>query len=160
MAYVDPLTGLNNRRYGMEQIERLKKANKPFLLTMVDVDYLKYCNDAFGHEKGDEYLKNIASLLSSLRCDVCRVGGDEFYLLAEGEDLERHDQQISHLRDLLIQQKGTPYPQSFSFGTVAVGSHDQSPVECILQEADRKMYAYKRANDRSLSNLKHQDNRI
>lgn len=160
MAYVDPLTGLNNRRYGVEQIERLKKANKPFLLTMVDVDYLKYCNDTFGHEKGDEYLKNIASLLSTLRCDVCRVGGDEFYLLAEGEDLERHDQQISHLRDLLIQQKGTPYPQSFSFGTVAVGSHDQSPVECILREADRKMYAYKRANDRSLSNLKHQDNRI
>lgn len=113
MAYVDPLTGLNNRRYGVEQIERLKKANKPFLLTMVDVDYLKYCNDTFGHEKGDEYLKNIASLLSTLRCDVCRVGGDEFYLLARRRRFRAARPTDQPLAGFTDSAKGNALPSKF-----------------------------------------------
>lgn len=161
MAYVDSLTGLNNRRYAMEKMESLRKAGKDFVLTIIDVDYLKYCNDIYGHEKGDEYLKNVADLLKTMRGgDVCRIGGDEFYILEEGTDLERNERELDYLRTLFLEQKDYPYPHSFSFASCVVMADMDKPLEQYIRETDRRMYEYKRKNRKSLEDIHYQDDRV
>lgn len=65
-AYVDPLTNLNNRRYATEKMEQWLQEGTAFTLSFIDVDYLKYCNDTFGHEQGDSYLIQVSRALQTL----------------------------------------------------------------------------------------------
>ena len=84
----DPLTGIFNRRYMEESLEReLRRTIRkklPLALLMVDVDHFKHFNDTFGHEAGDEILRELARLFQSrLRAEdiACRYGGEEFVLI-------------------------------------------------------------------------------
>ena len=79
LAYKDELTGVFNRRYGMEEISRLVIGREEFLLCFIDIDKLKYVNDTYGHTAGDEYIRAVANTLQSvLRSSdtLCRYGGD------------------------------------------------------------------------------------
>lgn len=149
LAYIDPLTTLYNRRYAMELMERWIHSGTPFLLSYVDVDYLKYCNDTFGHEAGDQYLISVTNTLKAMDCDVCRIGGDEFLILQIGNDNVMQDLRLSHLRNLIM-QKDAPYPQSFSFATTAVPSHPVDSLEKYMRETDQKMYLYKQTHKQKL----------
>ncbi len=161
MAYVDSLTGLNNRRYAVEKMESLRNAGKDFVFTIIDVDNLKYCNDIYGHETGDHYLKNVADLLKTMHGgDVCRIGGDEFYILEEGTDLERHDRELDHLRTFFMEQKDYPYPHSFSFASNVVLAEMDKPLEQHIRETDRRMYEYKRKNRKHIEDIQYQDDRL
>jgi diguanylate cyclase len=84
----DPLTGLFNRRYLQETIERelarSLREKRPLCVMLIDIDYFKRVNDQHGHQAGDEVLKALAPLLagSARQEDVaCRYGGEEFMLL-------------------------------------------------------------------------------
>jgi diguanylate cyclase (GGDEF)-like protein len=84
----DPLTGLFNRRYLEETLEReisrSARSSKPIGLMMVDIDNFKQFNDRFGHSGGDALIRELGSLLESLtRVEdaACRYGGDEFVVL-------------------------------------------------------------------------------
>lgn len=160
LAYIDPLTGLSNRRYALNLMERWIQDGTPFLLSFIDVDYLKYCNDTFGHESGDNYLLATASLLSTMRCELCRIGGDEFFLLTTGTDAAIHDQQLSHLRDLFLSQTDTPYPKSFSFATTVVPAFTDKPLAEYIKATDAKMNQYKIANKRPLADVIYRDDRL
>ena len=160
LAYIDPLTGLNNRRYAIDLMENWMKEGTPFLLSFIDVDYLKYCNDNYGHEKGDEYLTQIAKLLLATHCELCRFGGDEFVLLSAHTDTEAHDRQLSRLRELFISQTDTPYPKSFSFATTAVPAHTSEALSEYLQITDQKMHRYKAENRKPLSDIIYKDDRF
>ena len=73
-AYIDPLTGLNNR----SALERIRDFTG---IMMLDIDDFKSINDTYGHDKGDEVIKKIASILqrtTRAKDCVCRLGGDEF----------------------------------------------------------------------------------
>ncbi len=81
----DLLTGLLNRRGFASRVNELIETQSPASIFMMDVDSLKYINDQYGHDFGDEYLKKIGSYLGSLKKDfsnlyVCHVSGDEFIL--------------------------------------------------------------------------------
>jgi diguanylate cyclase (GGDEF)-like protein len=85
MALRDGLTGLYNRRFLDEMLERdlakLKRDNKVAALMLLDVDHFKRFNDTHGHQAGDEALRRVATALaSSVRASdvVCRYGGEEF----------------------------------------------------------------------------------
>jgi diguanylate cyclase (GGDEF)-like protein len=85
MALRDGLTGLYNRRFLDEMLERdlakLKRDNKAAALMLLDVDHFKRFNDTHGHQAGDEALRRVATALaSSVRASdvVCRYGGEEF----------------------------------------------------------------------------------
>jgi diguanylate cyclase (GGDEF)-like protein len=85
MALRDGLTGLYNRRFLDEMLERdlakLKRDNKVAALLLLDVDHFKRFNDTHGHQAGDEALRRVATALgSSVRASdvVCRYGGEEF----------------------------------------------------------------------------------
>ena len=88
LAFTDPLTGLYNRRYLMEQIEhemaRSRRSNVPLSLIMFDLDGLKEINDSFGHHQGDALLRGVGRIikLNTRDSDVAaRWGGDEFMVL-------------------------------------------------------------------------------
>lgn len=158
LAYTDPLTGLNNRRYAMDRMDALQKSNIPFLLSFIDIDYLKYCNDKFGHASGDHYLLEVTHVLQTLGGDLCRVGGDEFLLLQIGIHAQEQDYRLSQLRDLLREQgNNSPYPKSFSFATTAVPADSQRSADSYLQETDIKMYHYKRTHKHPLLEIYHDD---
>ncbi len=78
----DSLTDLYNRAYFEEEMKRLNTARKyPVGIIMADINNLKFVNDAFGHEKGDELLRRLANILTSISRKedaVARIGGDEF----------------------------------------------------------------------------------
>ncbi|MDO4479268.1 MAG: diguanylate cyclase [Lachnospiraceae bacterium] len=160
MAYVDALTGLHNRRHADEKMAALCEAGKPFTLTIVDVDYLKYCNDTFGHEMGDDYLKHVAVLLKTKHGgDVCRVGGDEFFIIEEAGDPVQHEKELMALRTLYMEDTKAPYPHSFSFATRLIPAGSENSMAEHMREIDRMMYDFKKMNRPPLPDLTYRDDR-
>lgn len=91
-AHTDPLTGLSNRR-GLDREharcwQTAAAAAQPVSLLMIDVDYFKLYNDAFGHQRGDEALRSVAGVLKELvsaeEGSAARYGGEEFVVLLPG----------------------------------------------------------------------------
>lgn len=84
-AYTDPLTGAWNRRYferfANSTFQNASSIRRPVTILLFDIDDFKHYNDAFGHEAGDDILRETVRLLNStVRAEdrVCRIGGDEF----------------------------------------------------------------------------------
>jgi two-component system cell cycle response regulator len=91
MSQTDGLTGLDNRRHLTERIEEMfahaKRLDEPFAVVMCDLDKFKSVNDTYGHQAGDEVLKQLAAILRDEARVVDRVGrygGEEFMLLLPG----------------------------------------------------------------------------
>jgi diguanylate cyclase (GGDEF)-like protein len=160
-AVRDPLTQLYNRHYFNEvirfELERADRYNRPLSLMMLDVDGFRAVNNRLGHLKGDEVLHAVAQIIGrSVRAAdrVIRYGGDEFLILMPETDgppaqvLQRLKEQIARLsHDLDLEGLSI----GLSIGYCTRRPHDDRPLEEILEEADRRMYADKRAThaDRS-----------
>lgn len=100
----DPLTGLHNRHSCdvvlASLIQRVKQKNTSFAVAMGDVDFFKYVNDTYGHQAGDETLRQLAKVISTHMEHlgfVFRWGGEEFVLIYE--DMDRY-QAFKHLEIL------------------------------------------------------------
>lgn len=153
MADLDPLTQLYNRRYGMEALEDWIAQRKSFILSFVDIDNLKYVNDRLGHAEGDQYILCVSVIMRefSPNAVVCRIGGDEFMLLAENWNVDEARERLEVLRRALMGWNGGPgisYERSISYGVIPVGPSASGPVlqaSELLSAADEKMYEYKRA---------------
>lgn len=93
MATTDPLTGLSNRRTFQarlgEEAARARRSGRPLSLVMVDLDHFKAVNDTYGHQAGDEVLREMAARLRAVSREgdiVARFGGEEMaWLLPEAE---------------------------------------------------------------------------
>lgn len=159
-AYVDPLTRLNNRRYAIEKMEQWLKEGTPFALSFIDVDYLKYCNDTFGHERGDSYLIEVAEALQTMGGEVCRVGGDEFFLLQTDITPADQDQKLEKLRQMMLTDKSDGHPKCFSYATNLIPAYPDAPLEMYISDTDTKMYQYKQKYKIPLSDAVYKDERI
>jgi len=148
-AYKDALTGLYNRFYGMEILGEWIDAKKQFVLVFIDLDFLKYINDTFGHYEGDRYILTAAEYFKSLNSDIlaCRLGGDEFMLLMPdiGEETA---QEIMKCCQERIQNdeylEGKEFKYGISFGTVEANKDTNISQSEILHLADERMYENKR----------------
>lgn len=90
LAYIDYLTGLNNRRrftFFAQKIHQ-RTSPTPYFFLMLDIDDFKKINDTFGHDKGDEVLQKIAAVIAASASNhLCgRLGGEEFGIIFEGND--------------------------------------------------------------------------
>jgi diguanylate cyclase (GGDEF)-like protein/PAS domain S-box-containing protein len=150
----DQLTGLLNRRYMEEALEReLRRASRgqaPLSLVMLDVDRLKQVNDRFGHEAGDTLLKTVSEFLQRRTREediVCRLGGDEFVLVMPGASLadaqERAEQLLTEVRRVTIAFPGEQdFVPSLSMGLAVYPAH-ASTVQTLLRAADLALYRAK-----------------
>ena len=159
-AIRDPLTGLFNRRYMEETLERecarFNRLGTPISLIMMDLDHFKQFNDTFGHISGDTLLRQFGSWLKTQKRveDIaCRFGGEEFILILPGANLDiarkRAEQLRLGVKRLRGEQKDKFHHQvSLSLGVAVFPDHG-STVEEIITAADMAMYqAKKEGRDR------------
>lgn len=146
----DMLTGIYNRAYFDEELDRLKKGRKfPVSIVMADVDRLKEANDRFGHAAGDELLKHAAEVFknSFRREDVAaRIGGDEFAALLPNTDEAALVEAMERLQQQLVQSihdhSRLPIPLSLSIG--AATAYDGEELMNAWRVADQRMYRQKK----------------
>jgi diguanylate cyclase (GGDEF)-like protein/PAS domain S-box-containing protein len=152
----DALTGLFNRRYLEETLERevhrTARASQALTVTMLDVDHFKSFNDTFGHAAGDAVLHEIGVfLLRNTRVDdiACRYGGEEFVLIMPNADAEatriRIEQMRLGVKELRIMYGDKPLgPITISAGIAAFPAHGSSPKQ-IMSAADAALYQAKKS---------------
>lgn len=149
----DSLTGLYNRRYLGECLERelyrAKREGYPVTLMMLDVDHFKPFNDAHGHQAGDAALKALAEKLSAnMRAEdvICRFGGEEFLGLMPGITAEAARQRITDLRrqqgPLRVSHNGQNHSVHFSAGLAEYPRHATNG-EDLIRKADQALYRAK-----------------
>src|SRR3954463_3556780 len=95
MAITDQLTGLHNRRYMSRHLDALilnaEKSGRPVAFLILDIDYFKSVNDNYGHDSGDEVLREFASRIAANVRGIdlaCRYGGEEFVVVMPDTDVE------------------------------------------------------------------------
>jgi diguanylate cyclase (GGDEF)-like protein/PAS domain S-box-containing protein len=159
----DPLTGLHNRRYLEEMMERetrrAVRAEHGLGMLILDLDHFKKFNDTYGHDAGDTVLRETAVLLAkSVRAEdiVCRFGGEEFVIILPMADLKasqaRGERIRSKIRELTVLHQGQSLGMiTVSVGVAALPLHGTLPAE-LLAAADAALYRAKReGRDRVVS---------
>jgi diguanylate cyclase (GGDEF)-like protein len=145
LALYDSLTGLPNRHNFMESLAKALNGEERVSLMFIDLDGFKRVNDTYGHEVGDNLLKEVTSKLNLL-CDdttfISRLGGDEFTVMIIGED-ESKSIQLAHdlIQELQIEINDVMISASIG---IAISKHGDSPSS-LLKSADMAMYRAKTA---------------
>jgi len=151
----DALTGLYNRRYLEETLERemrrAARAEQSLGILMIDLDHFKNFNDTYGHDAGDVVLRETgASLTKGIRAEdfVCRFGGEEFVVILPTADPEtsrtRAERLRTKMRELTIMYQGKSLGMvTISVGVAAFPAHGTSPKE-LMAAADAALYEAKR----------------
>ncbi len=150
-AYTDILTNSFNRRYGMKVLDDWLAEGRSFVLCFVDIDNLKCVNDRFGHSEGDNYIIQVAEILRSFSSEsiLCRIGGDEFMILAQGLDNDKAIKRMETLRNSQITYnfpEDRSYAHCISYGIIEISEDNTLSASDILSIADERMYEYKRTH--------------
>jgi len=154
LAVRDSLTGLYNRRYLDETLERevsrARREGIPLSLVMLDIDYFKRVNDTYGHQVGDEVLRTLAATLSAdIRAEdvACRYGGEEFLILLPnmplGNAMQRAEAWRAAVERLSIAHGNFRLTFTISLGVSAYPDHGKTPDE-LTRCADQALYKAKR----------------
>jgi two-component system cell cycle response regulator len=155
MAITDQLTGLHNRRYMESHLgtlaEQAALRGKPLALMMLDIDYFKSINDSYGHDAGDDVLREFAvRIRKSIRgIDLaCRYGGEEFVIVMPETDLHVAGMVAERLRRAIASE-----PFAIDRGlkhievTISIGistlERKGEPVSDVLKRADQALYRAK-----------------
>ena len=151
----DPLTGLYNRRYLEEalnrELHRAQRAGRLFSLVMLDLDHFKHFNDTFGHQVGDILLKEVAGAIKSrVRAGdlACRFGGEEFSLIISEVDTQGTYRCVDNIREaikhLALHHRGqTLGTITISAGIATFPAHG-SNAEDLMRAADDALYRAKK----------------
>lgn len=151
LSTTDTLTGLSNRRHLMnflaQEIERAKRADRPFSILMLDVDHFKKYNDTHGHQAGDEVLARIGTVLrNSIRPYDCaaRYGGEEFLVMLSGSSLDPGRESAERIRKQVRTEQFEAESVTISIGVAEYPSHGDT-AKAVIGQADAALYEAKRA---------------
>jgi two-component system cell cycle response regulator len=155
MAITDGLTGLHNRRY-MEAhlktlVEQSRKTGRPLSLLVADIDHFKRVNDTWGHDAGDQVLREFAARFrrNTRGIDLaCRMGGEEFIIIMPDTDLSRAFQIGERLRACIAAEpfqikNANRIRVTASVGLASIEGGSETP-EALFKRADNALYAAKR----------------
>lgn len=154
LALTDALTGLGNRATFDLSIKqaaaRTERSGAKFSLLMIDLDHFKQFNDSFGHQAGDEVLRQVAKAIriSARDSDICcRYGGEEFAVILPDTDADnarvladRIHNQVAQVSHLLRQNQ---LPITVSIGISCTSRYAATNATQLIEEADRALYQAK-----------------
>ncbi len=149
LSFHDSLTGLYNRRYFEEEIQRVESAGMlPVSIILGDVNSLKLTNDIFGHAFGDMLLEKVSEVLRSVfgpQDVIARWGGDEFVILMPGAASEQAEAAIHAVQEAFAKEQIRAVRGSISMGYATKFSLDE-PMNRVLATAEENMYSAKSLN--------------
>ena len=146
-ANIDTMTGVKNKHAYIEYEARLEYAIKEtsdtkFAISILDINDLKYVNDTFGHQAGDQHIREACRIICTTfkRSPVFRVGGDEFCVISQGDDYEHINSlvQVIHDHNKEARENGGVI--------IACGMAKYRTGDCVAdvyQRADEEMYSNK-----------------
>ena len=154
MSQTDGLTGLDNRRHLNERIEEMfqqaERLSEPFSLVMCDLDKFKSVNDTYGHQAGDEVLKQLARILKEEAREIDRVGrygGEEFMLLLRGTVLDAAVTFAERVRKRIeghtFTFDGGTLQRTASFGVSGLPHPKITQSDALVRTADDALYVAK-----------------
>ncbi len=160
-ALLDGLTGIHNRRYFDEQVDkeiaRNLREDHPLSVIMMDIDHFKEFNDHYGHGAGDKCLQKVARALTdtlSRPTDaLCRYGGEEFVALLPGSDYDGARVVAERLREAVeglsvtheYSDAGSVVTLSLGIATAVPDRTQNADRESLLKRADEALYSAKHA---------------
>lgn len=141
----DALTGIYNRRSGMNKITAVRDKCKTFAVAMGDIDFFKKVNDTYGHDAGDEVLRCISRIISDAMAGngfVARWGGEEFLMVFENMDAEAGAEKLAAILDVIrgtvVESNGFEIKVTMSYG-ITNGDVNQD-VDEQIKRADNGLY--------------------
>lgn len=146
-ALKDKLTGLYNRHYMLESLDKASSEGSEHFLAMVDIDDFKKINDTYGHNAGDYVLSKLADIMREQcnNCKLSRWGGEEFLILSKGKVGSSGFRTIEGLR-AAVEGYDFEYEGTKIKVTITCGLADFVPgrsIDAWVSEADDKLYAGK-----------------
>lgn len=159
MSITDALTGLHNRRH-FDQVVKLehnrsKRNGKNFVFIIIDVDHFKRYNDTYGHQMGDEVLKQVAKTLQQeltrAHDFAFRIGGEEFGIVTSGmseeEAVSFADRIRAAIEQLRIKHKESTTARhvTISMGIAIKSPESSDSIDTVIHKADEALYRAKEA---------------
>ena len=146
-AQRDPLTGLHNRRFLDEALERelaqCMQSGLPLTLVLIDIDRFKRINDTYGHQAGDTILRRVAAALASVTRKgmdfPCRYGGDEFAVVTTEIEAEALQRLAMRIRNTVVESCRNAI--DLSMGLAMLKPEDT--IESFVARTDRASYRAK-----------------
>ena len=153
LAFNDSLTGAYNRRYFNQvvssEFSMYKQSDSPFAIVLYDLDHFKKVNDTYGHEAGDEILKEVTlTAQTALRASdlLARFGGEEFIILVRNLDQETLLKLTARLRDKIAHSifsyRNHIIPVTISIG-MAMKTPQTESLEELIRHADKALFRAK-----------------
>ncbi|PCI28324.1 MAG: hypothetical protein COB67_06650 [SAR324 cluster bacterium] len=156
LASIDELTGIYNRRYLLEQMQkewaRSRRYQYPIALILFDVDHFKLFNDHYGHQTGDQVLRLMAQTSQSILRDsdiMGRYGGEEFLIMLPETSVFNAALVAEKIRALVekleFTQEGDKLRIAVSLGVAGRKKETRETMESVIQRVDQAMYQAKHA---------------
>jgi diguanylate cyclase (GGDEF)-like protein len=155
LAIHDALTGLYNKRYMMDylqrELDRSARYGRPLALILFDIDHFKAINDTMGHLAGDVTLRDLAERLRSQICKddlLARYGGEEFAAVLTETDrataAELAEQLRRSVEDVSFTFEGRPFSVTISLGVASIHGDESLIPQSLIRQADECLYRAKR----------------
>jgi len=167
LTYQDGLTGLYNRRYFdkrlNEEINRHYRQNQPLSLILADIDNFKAFNDYYGHQRGDDCLKQVAKCIITSVARItdanCRYGGEELAIILPNTSVtestivaERLCKAIENMQIPHEKSETSPYV-TLTLGVTTVQPKQKSSIDSIILSADKALYIGKLTGKNNVSRI-------
>lgn len=150
LAHKDALTGVGSKLAYDQQVvsltEEMRQGTAQFGIVMVDMNDLKKMNDTYGHERGNDAIRNTCSLICDVfkHSPVYRFGGDEFVVVVKGRDYENIQELVKRFRSAVQASDGQPWEKvNAAIGYALYKGEDT--VDDVFRGADHLMYEQKKA---------------